>query len=195
MSVADRVAALVQKGPFRVAAGHTRPTRSPPRERALTPTTRACPGRTQVCADASDPASKDHRLAVLVNDKITRKVLKTHVGRDGPLRFANAGHWPTESALGVRGARIVCGVPCCQIVKQTVMTNVYGVTFVGARQQIANRLKEKEVVAEEDMYKCSIYITRQVRVAREWRSRARRRRPHALDAGAPRAPWIGRARE
>jgi len=43
------------------------------------------------------------------------------------------------------------------------MTNVYGVTFVGARQQIANRLKEKEVVAEEDMYKCSIYITRQVR--------------------------------
>ena len=44
------------------------------------------------------------------------------------------------------------------------MTNVYGVTFVGARQQIANRLKEKEVVAEEDMYKCSIYITRQVRL-------------------------------
>lgn len=30
-----------------------------------------------------------------------------------------------------------------KVVKQTVMTSVYGVTFIGARQQIENRLKEK----------------------------------------------------
>lgn len=30
-----------------------------------------------------------------------------------------------------------------QVVKQTVMTSVYGVTFIGARMQILSRLKEK----------------------------------------------------
>ena len=29
-----------------------------------------------------------------------------------------------------------------KIVKQTVMTSVYGVTYIGAREQIANRLKD-----------------------------------------------------
>lgn len=30
-----------------------------------------------------------------------------------------------------------------KLVKQTVMTSVYGVTFIGAREQIGNRLKER----------------------------------------------------
>lgn len=33
-----------------------------------------------------------------------------------------------------------------KLVKQTVMTSVYGVTFVGAREQIGNRLKERGYV-------------------------------------------------
>jgi len=44
-------------------------------------------------------------------------------------------------------------------VKQTVMTSVYGVTFVGARQQIQNRLQEKKF-DEEDLYDASIYLAK-----------------------------------
>ena len=36
-----------------------------------------------------------------------------------------------------------------KLVKQTVMTSVYGVTHVGARQQIQNRLKERGAVDDE----------------------------------------------
>ena len=44
---------------------------------------------------------------------------------------------------------IVLTLYCCcitidvQVVKQTVMTSVYGVTFVGARKQIQNVLEDK----------------------------------------------------
>lgn len=40
-------------------------------------------------------------------------------------------------------AQFVRGQVDRKVVKQTVMTSVYGVTFVGAREQIQNRLKEK----------------------------------------------------
>lgn len=47
-----------------------------------------------------------------------------------------------------------------KIVKQTVMTSVYGVTFIGAREQIANRLKERSLVSPDDILPTSIYLTR-----------------------------------
>lgn len=59
-------------------------------------------------------------------------------------------------------ARHMQGKVSRKIVKQTVMTNVYGVTFVGARQQIENRLVEGNVVPEELIYKTSVYLTRLV---------------------------------
>ena len=40
-------------------------------------------------------------------------------------------------------AQFLLGSVDRKVVKQTVMTSVYGVTFIGARQQILNRLKEK----------------------------------------------------
>ena len=57
-----------------------------------------------------------------------------------------------------------------KVVKQTVMTSVYGVTFVGARQQIFNRIREKVIKEDWDptlftetfQYKCSIYLARVV---------------------------------
>jgi len=55
--------------------------------------------------------------------------------------------------------------PTCflQLVKQTVMTNVYGVTFVGARQQIENRLKEKkDIVPENKIFSASTYVAKLV---------------------------------
>lgn len=44
-------------------------------------------------------------------------------------------------------------------VKQTVMTSVYGVTFVGARQQIQNRLHENNF-DEEHIYAASVYLAK-----------------------------------
>ncbi|CAH8263306.1 unnamed protein product [Arabidopsis lyrata] len=38
-----------------------------------------------------------------------------------------------------------------KLVKQTVMTSVYGVTYVGAREQIKRRLEEKGVITDERM--------------------------------------------
>ena len=40
-------------------------------------------------------------------------------------------------------ARLVYDQIDRKLVKQTVMTSVYGVTFIGARDQIQNRLKER----------------------------------------------------
>lgn len=47
-----------------------------------------------------------------------------------------------------------------KVVKQTVMTSVYGVTFIGARKQIYKQLKDKDFMHEDerDAYEASYYI-------------------------------------
>ena len=62
---------------------------------------------------------------------------------------------------------LIKGFKCLQIdrklVKQTVMTSVYGVTFVGARSQVWNRLKERDIMAsddDKDLYKASCYAAK-----------------------------------
>jgi hypothetical protein len=47
-----------------------------------------------------------------------------------------------------------------KLVKQTVMTSVYGVTFVGARAQVGNRLKERGFEDNQFMYKVSCYAAK-----------------------------------
>lgn len=47
-----------------------------------------------------------------------------------------------------------------KLVKQTVMTSVYGVTFVGAREQITSRLKERGWTTEDDIYRTACYGAR-----------------------------------
>lgn len=67
-------------------------------------------------------------------------------------------------------AAILKDVITRKVVKQTVMTNVYGVTFVGARGQILNQLKDipklKEYDGREDkafsQHSMSAFITREV---------------------------------
>lgn len=49
-----------------------------------------------------------------------------------------------------------------KIIKQPVMTNVYGVTPYGARQQIEDRLKEYRVVPPEDYKQARAYLARLV---------------------------------
>lgn len=47
-----------------------------------------------------------------------------------------------------------------KLVKQTVMTSVYGVTFIGARNQILSRLKERGLPDESAMYRASCYAAK-----------------------------------
>ena len=65
-------------------------------------------------------------------------------------------------------AQMLQGQITRKVVKQTVMTSVYGVTFVGARKQIQARLHEKMVdieaedsaEVEEHLYGASCYVAR-----------------------------------
>ncbi|XP_019180748.1 PREDICTED: DNA-directed RNA polymerase 1, mitochondrial [Ipomoea nil] len=48
-----------------------------------------------------------------------------------------------------------------KLVKQTVMTSVYGVTYVGAREQIKRRLKERGVIEDSDeLFSASCYVAK-----------------------------------
>ncbi|KAF8463534.1 hypothetical protein BDZ91DRAFT_764650 [Kalaharituber pfeilii] len=49
-----------------------------------------------------------------------------------------------------------------KVVKQTVMTNVYGVTFIGAKDQIYNQLKELPELEDFDVLAHATYVTRKV---------------------------------
>ncbi|KAL6961101.1 DNA-directed RNA polymerase 2, chloroplastic/mitochondrial, variant 2 [Sarracenia purpurea var. burkii] len=46
-------------------------------------------------------------------------------------------------------ARILINQVDRKLVKQTVMTSVYGVTYIGARDQIKRRLKERNIIADD----------------------------------------------
>ncbi len=65
-----------------------------------------------------------------------------------------------DEADGVPEAMVLRDNVNRKLVKQTVMTSVYGVTFVGARQQIGNRLKERGWDDERLVYKTSCYGAR-----------------------------------
>lgn len=47
-----------------------------------------------------------------------------------------------------------------KLVKQTVMTSVYGVTYIGARDQIKKRLKERGAISEDDVFGCACYAAK-----------------------------------
>ncbi|KAL6874119.1 hypothetical protein ACP4OV_014201 [Aristida adscensionis] len=58
-------------------------------------------------------------------------------------------------------ARVLVDQVDRKLVKQTVMTSVYGVTYIGARQQITKRLQEKGLITDDKLlYDVSCYATR-----------------------------------
>ncbi|KAI8377793.1 uncharacterized protein BYT42DRAFT_546425 [Radiomyces spectabilis] len=66
------------------------------------------------------------------------------------------------AAQGDEYALLLRGKVSRKVVKQTVMTNVYGVTFIGARLQIENRLKERGDLPPEKIYALASYLARKV---------------------------------
>ncbi|EPQ55698.1 DNA/RNA polymerase [Gloeophyllum trabeum ATCC 11539] len=59
-------------------------------------------------------------------------------------------------------AALLAGKVSRKVVKQTVMTTVYGVTFVGAREQIEKQLKDKGELPEEECWPASAYLAKKV---------------------------------
>ena len=55
-------------------------------------------------------------------------------------------------------AHILKGKVTRKVVKQTVMTTVYGVTFIGAMRQIERQLKDRGDIPFDDLFQCSQYL-------------------------------------
>eukprot|EP01080_Neovahlkampfia_damariscottae_P006715 gene6715-10880_t len=69
-------------------------------------------------------------------------------------------HLENDSKNGVELAKELVGKVVRSTIKQTVMTSVYGVTFVGARKQIFKRLRERNDIMEESLIPASIYLAK-----------------------------------
>ncbi|CAG8777327.1 13229_t:CDS:10, partial [Gigaspora margarita] len=67
-----------------------------------------------------------------------------------------------DAEIGDERALIVLEHINRKVVKQTVMTTVYGVTFIGARLQIEARLKEIESIPQDRLHELSHYIAKHV---------------------------------
>lgn len=57
-------------------------------------------------------------------------------------------------------AQMVQGKITRKVVKQTVMTTVYGVTFIGAKDQIAKQLHARGDIPREHIYQIALYVAR-----------------------------------
>nr|XP_060483372.1 DNA-directed RNA polymerase, mitochondrial-like [Panthera onca] len=67
-----------------------------------------------------------------------------------------------DAKRGVRVAQVLEGFISRKVVKQTVMTVVYGVTRYGGRLQIERRLRELSDFPQEFVWEASHYLVRQV---------------------------------
>uniref|UniRef100_A0A7N4PG42 DNA-directed RNA polymerase n=1 Tax=Sarcophilus harrisii TaxID=9305 RepID=A0A7N4PG42_SARHA len=67
-----------------------------------------------------------------------------------------------DAAAGRSIAQVLEGFISRKLVKQTVMTVVYGVTYYGGRLQIEKRLKELDMFPKESVWEASFYISQLV---------------------------------
>ncbi|KAJ7875287.1 DNA/RNA polymerase [Mycena olivaceomarginata] len=67
-----------------------------------------------------------------------------------------------DAANGDRFAIMLKGKVSRKVVKQTVMTTVYGVTFIGARDQIEKQLKDRKDLPQEECWLAASYLAKRV---------------------------------
>ncbi|KAF9472674.1 DNA/RNA polymerase [Pholiota conissans] len=67
-----------------------------------------------------------------------------------------------DAEAGVEMAKLLKGKITRKVVKQTVMTTVYGVTFVGAREQIERQLKDRGDIPADLCWAASSYLAKKV---------------------------------
>lgn len=65
-----------------------------------------------------------------------------------------------DAEKGDRFAQMLTGKIARKVVKQTVMTTVYGVTFVGARDQIERQLRDRGDIPAEDCWLAAAYLAK-----------------------------------
>ncbi|KAG2151835.1 hypothetical protein BD769DRAFT_1623558 [Suillus cothurnatus] len=63
---------------------------------------------------------------------------------------------------GDKYAAMLSGRVSRKVVKQTVMTTVYGVTYIGARDQIERQLRDRKDIPEEECWGASAYLAKRV---------------------------------
>ncbi|KAF0979842.1 hypothetical protein FDP41_000995 [Naegleria fowleri] len=97
---------------------------------------------------------RDNLGALHVNLLPTSKPMDVYVG----VLEVVKKHIERDMKAGNKLAKLLHGNVYRSTIKQTVMTSVYGVTFVGAREQIQKRLKEKKEVPEDDVFACASYL-------------------------------------
>jgi DNA-directed RNA polymerase len=66
----------------------------------------------------------------------------------------------SDAENGVAEAQVLEGLLSRKVIKQTIMTTVYGVTIYGARIQVENRLKEIPQMPRDKMFNCSFYLAK-----------------------------------
>ncbi|CAO1635376.1 unnamed protein product [Jaminaea pallidilutea] len=49
-----------------------------------------------------------------------------------------------------------------KVVKQTVMTTVYGVTFIGAKDQVMRQLIDRGDIPREEVWRCAVFLSRKI---------------------------------
>jgi len=67
-----------------------------------------------------------------------------------------------DAENGVKHAIMLDGKITRKVVKQTVMTTVYGVTFIGARDQIERQLRERKDIPGEECWLAAAYLAKRV---------------------------------
>ncbi|KAJ7619446.1 DNA/RNA polymerase [Roridomyces roridus] len=67
-----------------------------------------------------------------------------------------------DAEKGHKFALMLKGKISRKVVKQTVMTTVYGVTFIGARDQIEKQLRDRKDLPEEECWLAASYLAKKV---------------------------------
>ncbi|CAO3597864.1 unnamed protein product [Absidia cylindrospora] len=114
---------------------------------------------------SGNPLEFESRLPV--HQDGTCNGLQHYAALDGDLAGARAHDLVNElvekeAAQGNEHAKLLVGKISRKVVKQTVMTYVYGVTYVGARNQIESRLKERNDMPPDRTYALAGYLTKKV---------------------------------
>ncbi|EGN94691.1 hypothetical protein SERLA73DRAFT_114135 [Serpula lacrymans var. lacrymans S7.3] len=65
-----------------------------------------------------------------------------------------------DAANDHKYAKMLQGKVARKVVKQTVMTTVYGVTYIGARDQIERQLKDRKDIPEEECWNAAAYLAK-----------------------------------
>lgn len=123
-------------------------------------------GATQVNL-APSPLPQDiyGTVAKIVSREIDREVEAFSAAANGEKSSVADGSSSVEVDLTEKVARLLKGRITRKIVKQPVMTNIYGVTLYGAKKQIEARLKEFSLIPAEDeplMRRAREYLTHKV---------------------------------